>query len=103
MTDHTTVRNFIREFSNMGPDVIHCFTSGNCYWFAAILKLRFPEGDIMYDEIENHFGFQYSDKTYDITGDVTNIYRWEPWQNVFLRDPIHGKRIEKDCILKERR
>ena len=94
------VLKFIDKF-NRWDQVIECFTNGNCYWFAYILVGRFPSGTIVYDEIENHFGCLIDDKVYDITGDVTKCYNWETWQEVYLRDPLHGKRILRDCILKE--
>ena len=94
------VLKFINKF-NRWDQVIECFTNGNCYWFAYILVGRFPSGTIVYDEIENHFGCLIDDKVYDITGDVTKCYNWETWQEVYLRDPLHGKRILRDCILKE--
>ena len=94
------VINFINEFSNKGqwPQVIECFTCGNCYWFAYILHGRFPYGAIAYDEVANHFGCMINDAVYDITGDVTDKYYWEPWGEVYNRDPIHGARIIRDCI-----
>ena len=97
-----TVLKFIDEFTNKGrwPQVIESFTSGNCYWFAYILKARFPEGEIVYDEIINHFGFLLEDTIYDITGIVTDKYNWENWRDVYYRDRLHGRRIVRDCILK---
>lgn len=35
------------------------WVSGNCFYFASILKVRFPEGYIVYDVIEGHFLFLY--------------------------------------------
>ena len=97
------VLKFIDKFNNKRrwDQVIECFTCGNCYWFAYILVGRFPSGTIVYDEIDNHFGCLIDDKVYDITGDVTKCYNWEVWEEVYLRDPLHGKRIVRDCILKE--
>lgn len=93
----TTILNFIKHFQT-SPDVITCFTNGNCYWFSFILSGRFPEGEVMYDSIINHFGYRINNRIYDITGDVTNKYNWEIWADVYLRDRLHGNRIFRDCI-----
>lgn len=42
--------------------------NGNCYYFARILKDRFPDGEIVYCIIEGHFIFQYKNKYYDSRG-----------------------------------
>ena len=75
------------------------FQFGCCYWFAFILYRRFlREGaKIMYDQIENHFGTMIFGKVYDITGDVTAKYRWEPWEK--LDDELLKARIVRDCIM----
>ena len=105
---HNDVLTFIKHFSSYGPGVINCFANGNCYWFAAILRDRFTKElpphapkvrcHIMYDEVINHFGCLIGDKIYDISGDVTDKYHWEDWDNVRLRDNKHAKRIRRDCI-----
>ena len=75
------------------------FQFGCCYWFAFILCRRFlREGaKIMYDQVENHFGTMIFGKVYDITGDVTAKYRWEPWGK--LDDDLLKTRIVRDCIM----
>lgn len=75
------------------------FQFGCCYWFAFILYRRFlREGaKIMYDQVENHFGTMIFGKVYDITGDVTSKYRWEPWEK--LDDELLKARIVRDCIM----
>ena len=59
-----------------------------------------PQSKIYYDEIANHFGYydQEANCIYDITGDVTNKYDWEPWEEVIDKDLLHAKRIVRDCI-----
>ena len=102
-----TILNFIDRFTSKGKrqEVIDCFQNGCCYWFAYILSERFIDPSltksmIYYDEINNHFGYydQESNRIYDITGDVTNKYDWEPWEEVVDRDLLHVKRIVRDCI-----
>ena len=58
---------------------------------------------VVYDEIENHFGCQIGDDVYDITGIVTKQYNWELWETVKQRDLLHAQRIERNCIIKEKR
>lgn len=105
--DKDTVLNFIEKFNNRGDwkQVVECFTCGNCFWFAYILHGRFnmagSTASLVYDEVENHFGCKIGNDVYDITGIVTNQYNWEPWEEVYVRDPLHGARIVRDCIVKE--
>ena len=75
------------------------FLNGCCYWFAFILYRRFIRAGsrIMYDQIENHFGTQIQGRVYDITGDVTKLYQWEPWDK--LDDDLLKSRITRDCIM----
>lgn len=94
------VLNFIDRFT--GGDkkaaVEECFTRGCCFWFAHILVSRFPQGALAYDEIANHFGCSVGGRVYDITGDVTDDYSWEPWAITCIKDMALKKRIERDCI-----
>lgn len=95
------ILNFINEFAKGGYQVHKCFLHGNCYWFAYILRGRFPKGRIVYNIVENHFGFKLNDEVYDIRGIVTDLGDWEDWGTYHLKDPKHAKRIEKYCILKD--
>ena len=105
---HEQILQFINEFSKFGPDVVNCFTNGNCYWFAVILYRRFYrddyKGEIYYDQVENHFCYCSKERYYDITGEITDPkYRWEPFWKVVRNDYALAKRLERDCILKEPR
>lgn len=105
---HEQIIRFINEFSKFGPEVVDCFTNGNCYWFAHILYNRFfrdnYEGDICYDQVENHFCYYSKGHYYDITGEITDPkYHWESFARVARNDPALAKRLERDCILKESR
>lgn len=86
----------------------HPFLYGNCYWFAVILKERFKTylPTIWYDTIDNHFytcigGILYDAKgafipKHGLTIDEYNaFYTWEDYKKF---DPIHAKRITKQCI-----
>lgn len=92
------VQDFLKRFHS-ASDIDTVFTSGCCYWFAYILFSRFIRtgATIMYDEIENHFGTKIDDKVYDVTGDVTDKYKWAPWDSI--TDDLHRQRIIRDCIL----
>ena len=77
--------------------------SGNCYYFAIILKSRFA-GSIVYDLIDGHFLFMdLEHKLYDWTGLRDDIYydgdRIVDWQSYADIDLLHYKRIRRDCIL----
>lgn len=92
------VEGFIKRFHDY-EKTDDTFQFGCCYWFAFILYRRFlREGaKIMYDQVENHFGTMVSGKVYDITGDVTGKYDWEPWEK--LDDELLKERIIRDCIM----
>lgn len=51
----------------------------------------------MYDKSENHFGTKICGRVYDITGDVTEKYRWISWEKI--DDPSLRERVTKDCIM----
>ena len=74
--------------------------SGNCYYFAVILKDRFPQGEIYYDVIHGHFVFKYQGYFYDWSGlyhsNDTNLISWNDFQKY---DVLQKKRIEEYCIM----
>lgn len=94
------INKFINEFKQFGKSVIKCFTEGNCYWFAFILKTRFPEGQIVLNNLINHFAFKVNDKLYDITGCCDNTYEgeWVSWLDYQNTEPTQAHRIMHDCI-----
>lgn len=102
------VYNFISRFTSNGKrlEVIDAFTNGCCYWFAEVLFMRFwmdNDSDIangmsiMYDQVANHFGCRINGRVYDISGDVTDDYKWEEYDG--LKDEALTKILERDCIL----
>ena len=95
---------FIGRFSTDGNstrnEVIDTFTRGCCYWFAYILVERFKNEYISYiviDYISNHFAANIDGIIYDITGDVTDNYNWEKWED--CDDVNLIKHITNDCIM----
>lgn len=79
------ILGFIGRFSTDGyhyrNQVLECFLRGNCYWFAYILSIRFAEYSplIMLDLEARHFGCEIDGKVYDIVGDATDAFAWQPW------------------------
>ena len=92
------VENFLKRFHS-SESVDDVFTRGCCYWFAAIMFRRFIRdgSTIMYDEVANHFGTRIKGRVYDITGDVTDKYKWVPWDSI--TDSSNRARIVRDCIM----
>ncbi len=91
------VEKFIRKFQT--SEVKTVFREYCSYWFAYILYRRFIRDGavVMYASIGNHFGTKVFGKVYDITGDVTEKYGWEPWLD--FGDEIEKERIVRDCIM----
>lgn len=93
---------FIGRFSTDGwlprLEVQDCFLFGCCYWFAFILSVRFAEHkpEIVIDYVANHFGCRINGVVYDIRGDVTAMYNWEPWAD--CKDSALKERIDMCCI-----
>lgn len=108
---------FIKHFTDHGPDVIDCFSNGNCYWFARILTQRF-HGSVYYNPKENHFCARIGSDLYDITGKIKSSYfprdndngiwlnslyedkevDWIPWKYYHYTDSSHSRHIRRDCI-----
>ena len=92
----------ILEFIQRRFDKDCNWVDGNCYYFALILKDRFPDGKIYYDVVYGHFIFKYQNKYYDWTG-ILNID--EPldclieWDKFDEYDSMQRERIIRDCIV----
>lgn len=52
----------------------------------------------MYDRRINHFATMVDGHVYDITGDVTDQYDWDLWNDVRRIDELDTQRIVRDCI-----
>lgn len=92
----TKILNFIKLF---GQD--EKFINGLCYWFAYILKGRFPDGEIWYDQIMNHFYFVYDGDAYDVNGLEClppSAIKWSEYEDY---DELDYQRVVKYCVLKE--
>lgn len=99
------VLKFIGRFTLNGKrqEVVECFSCGCCYWFAYILSKRFVDGYIVYDQVENHYAYYINKlkKVFDITGEVTEGYKWEKWDDVTSNDQLLATRLFRDCIAME--
>ena len=72
---------------------------GNCYYFAVILKDRFPEGKLYYDVTYGHFVFQYKLDFYDWTGIVNKYGSLIEWDKFDEFDTAQKERVVQGCIL----
>lgn len=92
---HDEVLEFIhRRFKN------DCnWVTGNCYYFAVILKDRFPEGKIYYDVINGHFVFEYNNQLYDWNGKVNHVRYLVEWDKFDEYDSLQKQIIVRDCIM----
>lgn len=92
----TDILNFIALFKQDDK-----FSNGLCYWFSYILKGRFPDGEVWYDPIMNHFYFVCNEVAYDVTGLVSLPTAAIKWDEYKAYDELDYQRVVKYCILKE--
>lgn len=102
MNKLTNIEDEINEFSGrrFPLDVWHSWINGNCYYFALILKDRFPGGDIYYDTIYGHFVYKYGTKYYDWSG-VYHPRKEDdliPWKSFKEYDSTRYNRIVENCL-----
>lgn len=94
------IGRFLTDGDHVRNEVVECFTMGCCYWFAYILAARFGAqygAEIVIDYTVGHFGTRIRGRVYDITGDVTEGHKWEPWAE--CPDPNQQQRIIEGCIM----
>lgn len=94
------IRNFI--YNRFPYD--NNWVNKNCYYFAIILKERFPEGKIVYSISDNNFLVKIEDLYFDWFGD--HIFSKETQEKYFIEwdkfdeyDPLKKQRIIQDYIL----
>ena len=85
------------------------WTNGNCYYFAVILKDRFPDGRILYDTVSGHFVTEIDGLRYDWTGVVDDKdgkdgktdrpVRYVAWDGFAAYDRFQYKRVVRDCTM----
>lgn len=90
---------FIKKFKFAHKkELEHIFTSGNCYYFAVILKDRFG-GEIYYLPIANHFVCKIKNKFYDILGEAGFTEKPYLWANYKSQDEKSYIATLRNCIL----
>ena len=109
--DRISVQEFVSRRFPFAKDQKH-WVDGNCFYFASMLKARFPEGRIIYDVIEGHFLFYYQSLLVDAQGckhfssgiipskenpclTKTKVF----WDFFEYYDPLQYRRIIRDCVL----
>ena len=90
------ILQFVKKFSDFGPQVVDCFTKGNCFWFATVLAIEFA-GEIYYDPIVGHFATMINGVMYDITGFVENISDFISLEEI-RKDELLCARLQRDCV-----
>jgi len=75
--------------------------TGNCYYFAIILKDRFPQSIILYDVISGHFVVEIDHIKYDWGGVVPSnpSQKYVVWNEFEHYDVLQKQRIIRDCVL----
>lgn len=84
---------FIGEFSS----VKDFFLNGKCYWFAKILSIRFPNGEIKYNKIDNHWATLIEGHLYDASGEIT-LGGFEEWPIRQEMESSYYKGLVRNCI-----
>lgn len=91
--------NCVEEFIKRRFPTDCNWTTGNCYYFAIILKERF-NGTVYYDPIEGHFLCEINSNFYDYTGkvdlDPTTLYNWNCYKE---QDELNYQHIVRDCCM----
>lgn len=94
-----TLEQEILEFINRRWSKDADWTNGNCYYFAKILKARFPQLDIYYCQIDGHFISGHNGEYFDWNG------KYIPQETPVLFDDLEDidrllfSRIIRDCVL----
>lgn len=91
--------NEVLEFIQRRFKIDCKWTDGNCYYFAVILKERFPEGKIFYDVVNGHFVFYYHNGLYDWNGVIYDCRTLVNWDDFDKYDSVLKQRIIRDCVL----
>lgn len=88
----------VLEFINRRFPDKSTWLSGNCYYFAIILKERF-NGIIYYDVIAGHFIVEINHYFYDNDGLVNIVGRkLVSWDDFEKYDSLQKERIIRDCV-----
>ena len=75
------------------------WTSGNSFYFATILKTRFPELEIYYLPIVGQFVAGTEGTYYDYNGEVEVGETPIKFSIMQISDPAYYARILRDCVM----
>lgn len=90
------INNFKKDFNI--KEIEKCFTEGNCYHFATILKNMYPKSEIYHNDIENHFFVILQDVCYDITGTIyPNLKNCSKFEDLKNFDRLYYDRLVEQC------
>lgn len=73
--------------------------NGNCYWFAAILKARFPFLKIFYMPVSGHYVAGALNTYFDWTGKVAPSEPVIPFDTIKKDDREWYSRLIRDCVI----
>lgn len=92
MLDKLSILNIINELKlNTGLDnPVYFFTHGGCYKFAKMLQFEIG-GEIYYIKAYQHFVLKYNGLLYDVTGNVTKLYKNE---KMILESDMNFKQLK---------
>lgn len=92
------MKDMILEFIKRRFDIDCHWTDGNCYYFAVILKERFPEVNIFYMPIRGHFVVRDSEGNYYDFNGLVDMDE-EPLSLDYLEneEPMWYSRLMADC------
>ena len=97
------VLNYLNKFTDCweADVVVQLFLNTLRARLALDLCQRFHPGELMYAERENHFGARIGERVYDILGDMTDRFKWEPWSSFAAREPEKSAKIYREVVLME--
>ena len=92
----------IKDFINRRFSEDCHWLDGNCYYFAMILKTRFPHLEIVYLPVRGHFMASDGEYCYDYLGawhedDLNEVII--PLTTIFNQDPLVYNRLVRDCMM----
>lgn len=93
------IKNEILDFIKRRWNKDANWLDGNCYWFAYILKARFPILEIYYLPASGHFICGYNNEYYDWTGMLKIQETPILLSDIQHYDSSWYNRIIKDCMM----
>lgn len=72
--------------------------NGNCFWFALILKERFPFLKIYYLPIDGHFVVGDGNKYYDWSGEIDLEEKPYELNEIKETDKLWYEKLMRDCF-----